>query len=267
MIYKLKFFLNNFFSDLRTLIWFFLKGPSFYITLIDYTIRKFKSNQDTPSHVSRSVEWCKNQKIELTTLYSELGFSSQTDKVFDKSFVELKSNMIKQSNADFGGMGHVQLIYDICENIKAVNCIETGVAYGWSSEAFLNSISKRDGYLHSVDMPMIGQKDYHLIGFVVSDDNKKNWSLHKVPDKNGLLKAINLAHERGEIDLIHYDSDKSFYGRTWSQKIIFDALRDGGIFISDDIDDNLAFKEFVESNKLNYYVVEFANKYVGIIIK
>ena len=54
----------------------------------------------------------------------------------------------------------------------------------------------------------------------------------------------------------------------WSQPIIYDvSSKGGGIFPSDDIEDNLAFKEFVVENTLNYYVVEFANKYVGIIIK
>ena len=37
--------------------------------------------------------------------------------------------------------------------------IETGVAYGWSSQAILSSIHNRKGKLISVDMPMIGQND------------------------------------------------------------------------------------------------------------
>ena len=163
-------------------------------------------------------------------------------------------------------MGDIYLIHDICENIQARNCIETGVAYGWSSEAILSSISSREGNLISVDMPMIGQDDYHLIGFVVSEPNKANWTLLRMPDMNGLKKAIKL-HGSNSIDFIHYDSDKSYYGRKWSQPIILEALSKNGIFVSDDINDNFAFKEFVEEYKLNYYVIEYGGKFVGIIRK
>ena len=110
-------------------------------------------------------------------------------------------------------MGHGQLIYDICENISAKFCIEAGVAYGWSSQAILSSIHNRKGKPISVDMPMIGQNDYHLaIGFVVDDIFRASWNLMRIPDKNGLKRAINLSRTNN-IDLIHYDSDKSYYGR------------------------------------------------------
>ena len=174
--------------------------------------------------------------------------------------------MITSSNADSGGMGDIHLIYDLCKNIQAKFCIETGVAYGWSSEAVLRSISKREDSLISVDMPMIGQDDCYLIGFVVSDDYQKNWSLLRIPDINGLLRAIKM-QGTNRIDCIHYDSDKSYYGRKCSQPYIIDALKENGIFVSDDINDNFAFKEFVEENNLTYNIIEHAGKFVGVISK
>lgn len=87
-----------------------------------------------------------------------------------------------------------------------------------------------------------------------------------MPDMNGLLKAIKM-HGTNQIDFIHYDSDKSYYGRKWSQPIIMNALKENGIFVSDDINDNFAFKDFVEENNLNYHIIEHAGKFVGIIKK
>ena len=87
-----------------------------------------------------------------------------------------------------------------------------------------------------------------------------------MPDMNGLLKAINMFGEKN-IDFIHYDSDKSYYGRKWSQPLILNALKKDGIFVSDDINDNFAFKEFVEENTLDYFIIEYGGKYVGIIKK
>lgn len=256
----------EFLYDARTVIWFLLKGPLFYPSLLEYTLRSFRTNHDTDELKTLAREWCKANVISKEHLFKKLEFTSRSSEIFTDEFINQKLDVIRSSNADFGGMGDIHLIYDICENMQAVNCIETGVAYGWSSEAVLRSISKREGSLISVDMPMIGQSDYHLIGFVVSDDYQKNWSLLRMPDMNGLLKAIQ-TYGPNQIDFIHYDSDKSYYGRKWSQPYIMDALKENGIFVSDDINDNFAFKEFVEENNLTYYVIEHAGKFVGIITK
>ena len=260
------FFLETL-SDLRTVFWFLLQGPKFYATFFEYFVRKFKPIKDSKYHIQESLKWCQKHKIELHELYDLLNINKSSKPVFDKAFIENISLTISNSDSDFGGMGYAQLLYDICKNLDAKICIETGVAYGWSSEAMLKYLSKNNGFLFSVDMPMIGQSDYHLIGVAVSNSNQEKWKLFKEPDRNGLLKAIKQANSIGEIDLAHYDSDKSYYGRRWSQPIIFDALRKGGIFISDDIEDNSAFKEFVEENNYNFYVVEYESKYVGIIPK
>jgi hypothetical protein len=70
------------------------------------------------------------------------------------------------------------------------NVIETGVAYGWSSGAILKSVSSREGQLISIDMPMLKQSDYHLIGVAVEPQLKDFWELRREPDRYGLPKAI-----------------------------------------------------------------------------
>ena len=157
------------------------------------------------------------------------------------------------------------MLYAICENLKAKNVVETGVAYGWSSAAILKSISKRSGILVSIDMPMLKQTDYHLIGTAVEKKFYENWELLREPDKYGIYKAFKKLNY--DIDLVHYDSDKSYYGRKWSQPIIWKNLKKGGIFISDDIEDNAAFREFVTDRRLEHYILEFEGKYVGLLKK
>ena len=72
---------------------------------------------------------------------------------------------------------------------------------------------------------------------------------------------------KNSIELVHYDSDKSYYGRKWSQELIWKSLKVGGVFISDDIEDNTAFMEFVSDHNLNFSILEFEKKFVGIIKK
>ncbi len=256
---------QGFFNDVRTFFWFLLRGPKFYPSLIEYSFRIFKENFDTHQHADLEKEWCKDKAISITDLFNNFNLEYKNLNAIENNYSEKIEEIISKSGNDFGGMGDINLIYNLCESIEAKNCIESGVAYGWSSEAILRSISTRNGKLVSVDMPMIGQKDYHLIGCAVSEKMKERWVLLREPDKNGLLKAIKLFTNK--VDLIHYDSDKSYYGRKWSQPILYSAIRDGGFLISDDIDDNKAFREFVIGQNLNFHVVEFAGRYVGVIRK
>ena len=253
------------FNDIRTFFWFLFRGPNFYPSLFEYIFRLFKKNLDTEYHADLERAWCQKKSISIEGLFQNLGLNYQNLIALDDEYVDKVQKKIDDSNADFGGMGHINLLYNLCESISAKNCIETGVAYGWSSQSILTSISNRNGKLISVDMPMIGQKDYHLIGCAVSNDFKDKWKLFREPDKNGLIKAIKSFDD--PIDLIHYDSDKSYYGRTWSQPIIYNSIRKDGLFISDDIDDNGAFREFVLQNNLKFFVIEFEGRYVGIIKK
>lgn len=253
-------------QDVRTLFWFIYKGPSYYPSLIEYVKRKFLFNHDNDQSKNLAEAWCKQHSSSLEDIFASIGFSSDFKKGLDDKYIKDKFKEIGISRSNFGGGGHHDLLFNICENINAKYCLETGVAYGWSSEAILKSIVKRGGQLISVDMPMIGQTDYHLIGFVVSDQHKDHWKLLRKPDKNGLINAINHSKNK-EFDFIHYDSDKSYYGRKWAQPIMYRNLRDGGFLISDDIEDNLAFKEFVEDNNLEFYVTEYNSRYIGIIKK
>ena len=53
----------------------------------------------------------------------------------------------------------------------------------------------------------------------------------------------------------------------YAYPILWNALKINGVFISDDIQDNFAFREFVEIRKLNFAVTKSAEKYIGIIYK
>lgn len=53
----------------------------------------------------------------------------------------------------------------------------------------------------------------------------------------------------------------------WAYKILCDRLRKGGVFMSDDVGDNAAFKDYCEQNNRKPDIVEFDGKYVGVIIK
>ena len=255
-------------EDIKSFFWFIFKGPKFYSTLFALIITKFKAVKDSDKHIQAATKWCENNISTIDECLLNIGIREDNlalEEAFSHDYKAEISKIIDTSTSNFGGPGHTNLIYTICERLNIKNVIETGVAYGWSSASILKSISKRNGKLISIDMPMLKQTDYQLIGVAVENNLKKNWELRREPDRYALPRTI--SKMKNSLELFHYDSDKSYYGRKWSQEKIWNALKKGGIFISDDIEDNLAFKEFVEQKKLNFIILKFEGKFVGVVKK
>lgn len=163
-----------------------------------------------------------------------------------------------------GGAGALELFFAACEFTQAKNVVETGVAYGWSSFSALLSLEKRNGMLYSSDMPYLGQDGDQFVGCVIPERLKSHWKLFRHADRESLPKILK---EIQEIDVVHYDSDKSYEGMKWAYEILFPYVKKGGVFISDDINDNSAFQDFCEQQNIEPTVVEFEGKFVGVIVK
>jgi predicted O-methyltransferase YrrM len=149
--------------------------------------------------------------------------------------------------------------------LRACQIVETGVAYGWSSLALLLAIRDTPGAnLLSVDLPYLTMRNDDWVGLAVPSDLTAQWRLFRMADREGLPKAIKLART---IDLAHYDSDKSREGRLFAYDLIWRALRSGGVLVSDDIGDNLAFKKFSQRAERVPIVLKQGRKYQGILVK
>lgn len=186
-------------------------------------------------------------------------FSERFPEEFQKATETQNNCPIKM-----GGAGALELLYAACEFSNAKSVVETGVAYGWSSFATLLSLEKRNGTLYSSDMPYLGQDGDQYVGCIVPEKLKTHWKLFRHADRESLPKILK---EIDEIDVVHYDSDKSYEGMKWAYETLFSKLRKGGVFISDDINDNSAFQDFCESKSIKPAVVDFEGKYVGVFVK
>ncbi|MFN7176511.1 MAG: class I SAM-dependent methyltransferase [Thermaurantiacus sp.] len=171
-----------------------------------------------------------------------------------------------QSPVRMGGPGDLDLLFAAVRVSGAQRVVETGVAYGWSSLAILAAMDDgRNGRLASVDMPYPKMANEAFVGVVVPERLRGGWTLVRQPDRFGLDRAISALG--GTIDLAHYDSDKSWQGRRWAYPRLWAALRPGGLLISDDIQDNMAFAEMVAEMGLPFAVTHSGGKFVGLIRK
>lgn len=243
----------------------YLKRPDLYPELgrkiIKNTINRnnaFKGKEKTLNWAS-SLAVSQEKAIEQLFRFSNLDFRARFAGVLENSQQKESECPIKM-----GGPGALELIYYACEFTNAKSVVETGVAYGWSSLASLLSISKRNGILYSSDMPYLGQDGDIYVGYVVPENFKQYWKLFRFADKESLPKIF---VEANEIDVVHYDSDKAYDGMSWAYKELYARLRKGGVFISDDINDNSAFQDFCEANHLEPTIISFEGKYIGVFIK
>ena len=246
------------------IIWFCLR-PKFYLHFFSLIRRKFLTNHDTNENSKKAYEWAKLNAISYIEALKKLEINGEAIGLDNDTIKEGKKLELR-SAVKMGGSGHIHLLYDCVRILKVKNVIETGVAYGWSSLAILKAISQNGiGKLYSVDMPYPRKKNENDVGIVVPESLRKNWTLIRKPDNPGIIDALNKVG--GKVDLCHYDSDKSWWGRHYAYSILWKSLNSRGLFISDDIQDNLYFSEFVKKKLLNFAVIEFEGKFVGLIRK
>ena len=159
----------------------------------------------------------------------------------------------------------MELLFGLARDGRAARILETGVAFGWSSLAILLATEgDRNARLVSVDMPYVKRNADDLVGLAVPDELRKRWTLIRRADREGIPQALEIL---GEVDLAHYDSDKTVEGRNFAYPLMWGALSPGGVLVSDDVSDNLAFINFCETIGLKPVIVRVEGKFAGIVRK
>lgn len=254
-------------EKLETLLWFVCR-PSHWAHAVELGLRKARPDRDCPPRALEAREWAAARAVTAQSALSAIGVLAPGEDI-----PELPPDLLAEGNARaqqsrvrMGGAGDLALLHAAVLLSGARRVVETGVAYGWSSLAILAALDLRDDRrLISVDMPYPKMNNEAFVGVVVPDRFRSAWQIVRKPDRYGLKEALALIG--GVIDLCHYDSDKSYWGRAYAYPLLWDALVPGGVFISDDIQDNLAFRDFVNEKGVPFAITESEGKFVGILRK
>ncbi|MBB2911629.1 putative O-methyltransferase YrrM [Streptosporangium becharense] len=169
---------------------------------------------------------------------------------------------LRASGVDLGGPAGIELLYLLTRVLRPATALETGVAAGWSTAAVLAAIrTNGSGRLHSSDFPFFRIPDpERYIGYVVPEELKEPWTLRTRGDRRNLEEIL---LPGTEVDLVHYDSDKSRQGREFFIRRTAPHLTCGHVFVMDDIQDDLVFREYAERQP-HFRVFEYQGKYVGV---
>ena len=252
-------------------IFWFLKRPRLYRdlggTLRNFAMKRFVS-ADAKEEIDR---WCEQRAVSRSEAMIKLFGKEALEPLSErfKDIFEKAEDIARRCPVRMGQAGNLELLYETAEHLQAERVIETGVAYGWSSLAILLSLKNRgDSQLISTDMPYIDRASIGHVGCVVPEELRGQWRIIHYPDRLALPEALG---ELPILDMCHYDSDKSVKGRRWAYSLLWAALREGGIFISDDVSDNGAFRDFCIGIGEEPMIVRDsgseAGKYAGILVK
>lgn len=242
------------------LINFFKKN--YFLVIVKKIFKRFEKNTS-----EEAKKWAEeNNKHSIDEF-----FCSIDTQLYEKVKMEIKviqkfaQNKLSKLNVSLGGGGNYILLYFLIRKFKPLNIVETGVGAGWTSLAILRAIKKNGkGFLYSSDFPYFRlENPEKYIGYLAKyDSNEDNWFLNIRGDDIALPKIVKRLDNN--IDLFHYDSDKSYSGRDNALKILSSKIDSKTIIIFDDIQNNLHFKNYVQKNKKDFRVYKFEGKYIGI---
>lgn len=220
---------------------------------------------------AKSFALCQKAGVSTQAALAELGMACEDPQVLFAAEFESAQQRVDTCPQQMGGPGNKALLFSLVKGTQAKTVIETGVAYGWSSLAILMAIREiGGGRLFSSNLhyrEYDGDEQY--VGCAVPEELRAMWTLVPKCDAEAIPEIL---PQSGTVDLIHYDSAKSYAGRLATYPLLWKALRVGGLFVSDDIDDNVGFDHFCRMLKANPIIVETPrpgkpSKYVGIIKK
>ena len=193
-----------------------------------------------------------------TNLWSE-------SKNVSKMINDQSKKILENIKFDLGGGGSIEVVYFLTRFIKPKNIIETGVAAGFTSYAFFEAIKKNNkGNLYSSDFPYFRLPNpEQFIGIIVPNHFKLNWNLFIKGDENNILE---IKKKISSVDLIHYDSDKTYNGRKNFMKSISDLVHEQTFLVMDDLHDNTFFLDYVNNNKhLKWKILNVKKGFIGLI--
>ena len=184
---------------------------------------------------------------------------------FDAEQTTYSDGILKNIPVKMGGGGFYALLYFMTRHLKPKIVVETGVAAGFSSRAFITALEQNgQGELFSSDFPYFRIKDpEQYIGILVEPERRARWKLDIRGDR---IALPNIAATVPHIDLLHYDSDKSMNGRDFALDTLSSVMSDQSVILFDDIQDNLHFK-LVDPAGWQKRVFTFGDKYIGLMVR
>jgi predicted O-methyltransferase YrrM len=152
-------------------------------------------------------------------------------------------------------------LYRLLREMKPLVALETGVCNGVSTAFLLLALERNgSGELHSIDLPEVAGEEYEpgtfwdgkggaVIppgrepGWMVPPHLRERWSLVLGRSQDELPQLL---ERTGAIDFFMHDSEHSYECMSFEFERAWEAMRDGGSLVADDVNVNPAWDEFTQ---------------------
>ncbi|MBC7345589.1 MAG: class I SAM-dependent methyltransferase [Clostridia bacterium] len=131
--------------------------------------------------------------------------------------------------------------------------LETGVGYGVTTAFFLKALEvNQRGTLYSMDLPPLVPGADRFVGILVPESLRSRWRLHR-----GLSRRLlpSLLPELGEVEIFLHDSLHTWSTMYWEFQTVMPYLTRPGMIVADDVDDNPAFLDWVNSSNPAFWAL------------
>jgi predicted O-methyltransferase YrrM len=242
-------------TNLLNVVRFTLARPQALAILAGKVVKRVKDRSSSAS-LADSLEWIDSSAISSAALAQQVDPTLWGEALeFGENLRTRAKKILSEVRFDIGGGGNYEFLYWLTRHQRPTFVVETGVAAGWSSEAFLAAMEANDhGTLYSSDFPYFRVRDpQRYIGVIVSERLKGRWRLSTDGDEKALPRIV---AEIPHVDLFHYDSDKSYSGMQFGVSAIAAKLARDGVIIIDDIRDNCWFHDFAATTEWDHAVLD-----------
>jgi predicted O-methyltransferase YrrM len=156
---------------------------------------------------------------------------------------------------------HLNLIYKAVRLTRPNRVVETGVADGRSSRAILQALFANGcGQLTSLEVASD-------VGTLIEPALKDRWRLEVLPESGRKAAVRRCLVAQAPLDVFIHDSDHSYGWQSFEYRTAYQALRPGGLLISDDIDASFAFVDFVARVPTLALACVGCRKVMGVAVK
>lgn len=151
-------------------------------------------------------------------------------------------------------------LYRLLRELQPEVAVETGVCNGVSTAFVLLALEDNaEGELWSIDLPEVAGEEYEpgtfwdgKGGAVIPPGKEPGWMVPpELRDRWHLVLGRSqdelppLLERTGAIDFFMHDSEHSYECMSFEFRAAWDALREGGVLVADDVNVNSAWDEFV----------------------
>lgn len=247
-------------TNLLNVARFVLSRPSRFPALVHKVVKRLRGESDQRS--AENDSWLAQNSVSAEDLAKPIDSRLWEEAVaFDAEQQAHARAVLDTIPYDLGGGGDHRFLYWLTRYRQPEVVVETGVAAGWSSRAFLTALQKNGhGRLYSSDLPYFRLPNpERFVGVLVEKELRGDW----VPELDGDQANLpRIVAKVDRIDIVHYDSDKRSSGRDFAIKLLKTKLAPDGLILMDDIFDDSWFRNYVTSTGKPFHVVD--GKY-GII--